>query len=109
MEVEKITVKVELGAWAVQAVAVLTDREAHTKEGAAGAAAALCRQLLAALQDTSDAGILVGAGVGQDGHQGPETINTKSSDPGGNLSVSSVYSLVPSAGTDMSDATPGGL
>ena len=49
MEVEKITVKVELGAWAVHAVAVLSDREARTKEGAAGAAAALCRELQAAL------------------------------------------------------------
>ena len=70
MEVEKITVKVELGPWVVHAVAVLTDRESRTKEGAAGAAAALCRELQAALQDTVDAGILVGAGLGQGGHQG---------------------------------------
>ena len=70
MEVEKITVKVELGAWSVHAVAVLTDREGRTKEGAAGAAAALCRELQAALQDSVDAGVPVGAGVAQDGHQG---------------------------------------
>lgn len=36
MEVEKITVKVELGPWAVHAVALLTDREGRTKEGAGG-------------------------------------------------------------------------
>ena len=36
MEVEKITVKVELGARAVHAVAVLSEQEARTKEGAAG-------------------------------------------------------------------------
>ena len=70
MEVEKITVKVELGAWAVHAVAVLTDREGRTKEGAAGAAAALCRELQAALQDTVEAAVPVGAGVGQGGNQG---------------------------------------
>ena len=70
MEVEKITVKVELGAWAVHASPVLTDREGRTKEGAAGAAGAPCRELQAALQDGVDAGAPVGAGVGQGGHQG---------------------------------------
>ena len=61
MEVEKITVKVECGPWAVQAVAVLTDREGRTKEGAAGAAAALCRELQVAIQDGVDAGGLMPA------------------------------------------------
>lgn len=45
MEVEKITVKVECGPWAVHAVAILTDRKGRTKEGGAGAAAGLCREL----------------------------------------------------------------
>ena len=35
MEIEKITVKVEVGSLAVQAVEVLTAREGRTKEGAA--------------------------------------------------------------------------
>ena len=61
MEVEKITVKVEYGPWAVHAVAVLTDPEGRTKEGAAGAAAALCRELQVAIQDGVDAGGLMPA------------------------------------------------
>ena len=36
MEVEKITVKFELGPWQVHAVAVLTEQEGRPKEGADG-------------------------------------------------------------------------
>ena len=72
MEIEKITVKVELGGVAVQAVAILTDREARTKEGAAGAAAALCAELQTALRDGVDAGVLVGANAANGGQESTE-------------------------------------
>lgn len=69
MEVEKITVKVAVDGVEVQAVAVLTDREGRTKEGAAGAAAALCAELQGVLRDGVDAGVLVGPNNGNGGHQ----------------------------------------
>ena len=84
--------KVECGPWAVQAVAVLTDREGRTKEGAAGAAVALCRELQVAIQDGVDAGglmpVLTALGASERHGDGRESIAPDWNGPGQDLELS---------------------